>query len=289
MGTWGIAIASNDTYLDTYSEYFSKYNKGSDPYDISAYLINSNQDIISESDSADCHSFWFALAMAQWETKSLSPVVLSKVKAIIQSGNDLQQWKQLGASKMDLDKRQRILNNFLIEISGERERPKPRTKTRPPLFQKGDCVTFKLQNGNYGGVVILESYTNEENEVSSNLAAATRINMLNEPAISDFINAEVLITNFQFDNDKQANQEIDWLFQYGTKKVKELTKIVGKIDIVYRFSPAKNYGSSSRLDTWFEKIIDDVPKQYKSEETKPRHEATKTIKELTQSEEWRYW
>ena len=289
MGTWGTAITSNDTYIDIYSEFFSQYNKGKDLTEISNYLITSNQDIIAEKDSSDCHNFWFALAMAQWETKSLKPDTLLKVKAIIESGKDLEQWKQLGANANDIAKRKKALDIFLNKISIDKGKAKPRKKAKPPLFQKGDCVTFRLQNGNYGGAVILEAYLNDETEVSSNLAAATRINMQTEPMLDDFINSEVLITNFQFENDKQAIQEIDWLFQYGKKKVKEITKVVGKIDVVYSFSPDKNYGSSERLDLWFEKVIEYVPKQYKSEETKAKYKDTKKIKELTKNETWRYW
>jgi hypothetical protein len=289
MGTWGIGIASNDTYLEIYSEFYSLYNKGNEISEISDYLLSSNQEIITEKDSTDCHNFWFALAMAQWETKSLTPDTLAKVKDIIESGNDIEQWKQLGAKTNDLSKRKNVLDTFLSKISVAKEKAKPRTKTKPPLFQKGDCVTFKLRNGNYGGVVILQSYIDEECDVSSNLAAATRINMQNEPTLDDFINADVLITNFQFGNDRQAIQEIDWLFQYGKKKVKEITRVVGKIEVIHNFSPEKNYGSFSRLDSWFEQVIEMVPLQYKSELSKAKYKYTKTIKELTQSETWRYW
>ncbi len=288
MGTWGTAITSNDTYLDIYGEFFSQYNKGKDVVEISNYLIRTNQEMIAEK-TTECHNFWFALAMAQWETRCLNPSVLSEVETIIQSGSDLEQWELLGADTNNLSKRKKILDSFLNKISADRGKFKPRTKLKPPLFQKGDCVTFKFQNGNYGGVVILEAYMNEENEVSSNLAAATRIYVQNEPSLDDFINSEVLITNFQFDNDKQAIQEIDWLFQYGKKKVKGLTRVIGKIEVVYNFSPDKNYGSSSRLDSWFENIIEKVPNQYKSEETRAKYKGIKTIKELTENEKWNYW
>lgn len=166
MGTWGTSIASNDTYLDIYGDFFLQYNKGKDVKEISKYLQNVNRETINENDSADCHNFWFALAMAQWETKALDLETLNKVKKIIETGDDLKQWKELGAGVTEIAKRQKALNNFLTKISLEKAKPRPRTKTKPPLFQKGDCVTFKLQNRNYGGVVILEACFDEENERS---------------------------------------------------------------------------------------------------------------------------
>lgn len=284
MGTWGTSISSDDTYLDIYSEFFSLYNKGHEVDDITTHLIETNRELLKDEDYQDFNNFWYALANAQWECKRLYPDVFRKVETIINGGNDLKYW-----DVSDKAKREIALKKFLTKISLEREKAKPRTKTKPPLFKKGDCVIFKLTNGNYGGVVILEAIFDEENERSLNLAASTRINSFEKPTIDDFINSEVLITNFQFDNDKQAFQRIYWLYQFGKKRVKDMTEIIGKIEVVYEYSTSTNYGSSQRLDTWFDQIIKEVPLQYKSEEIKERYKYIKTIKELTQNDTWSYW
>lgn len=283
MGTWGTTISSDDTYLDIYGEFFKLYNKGNEVNDITKYLIESNQEYIKDPESHDSNCFWFALANAQWECKKLQSDIFLRVKTIIENDHDLHFW-----SDLDKLKRKNALNTFLEKISSERPKPKPRTKAKPPLFQKGDCVTFKLSNGNFGGAVILEAYITED-ELSLNLAAATRINLQEKPVLEDFINSEVLIVNFQFENDKQAFQKIDWLFPFGKKKVKQLTEVIGRIEVNYTYLINKHYGGMSRLDTWFESVIEDVPLQYKSEETKPKYKDIKTIKELTESSKWKFW
>ena len=87
MGTWGTNIKENDTSGDIYDSFFELYNAGQNPIDISAKLISDNSELIDNPD--DCNNFWFALALAQWETKSLDANIFEKVKTLIESGNDL--------------------------------------------------------------------------------------------------------------------------------------------------------------------------------------------------------
>ncbi len=284
MGYFGTGISENDTYLDVYTEFVNLYNKGGNISDISKHLIETNSDNINDKSSPDPTSFWFALANAQWERKELNPEVYKKVKHIIDNDLDLQFWD--GTDKL---KRKQSLVKFINKISTERPKAKSRTKPKPSLFRKGDCITFKLSNGNYGGVIMLEIFTDEESDLELTLAAASRINSPEKPTLNDFLNSEVLITNFQFDNDKQAFQIIDWLFPHKPAKLKQIIEVIGQIEVLYRFSPSKNYGSSTGSFQWFADIINDVPLQYESEETKPRYKHIKTIKELTQSDTWRYW
>jgi hypothetical protein len=287
MGYFGTGLSDNDIYLDIYGEFFTLYNKGLEVEEISKDLIESNQECINDTSlsSPDAFCFWYALANAQWECKNLHPNVYQKVKHIIDNDYDLIFWE--GDDKA---KRKNSLLKFLEKISSERSKAKPRKKTKPPLFKKGDCLVVKLPNGNYSGVVILEALFNKEDETSSNLAAATRINTPIKPVLDDFINAEVLITNFEFDNDKQAFQQIHWIYQYQHKKVKDLIEVIGNIEVIYNFTPSKCYGGfGCPSGPFFEDIVKMVLTQYKSEESKPKYKYTKTIKELTQSETWRFW
>lgn len=284
MGYFGTGISENDTYLDVYTEFVNLYNKGETIANISKHLIDSNGDNIKDQSSPDPTSFWLALANAQWERKQLDPDVYKKVKYIIENDLDLQFWEEA-----DKQKRKKALVIFLNKISIQRDKAKPRIKQKPPIFQKGDCLTLKLSNGNYGGVVILDTFLDAQNDLVLILAAATRINSLIKPTLNDFINSEVLITNFQFDNDKQAFQIIDWLFPYKNSTVKQIVEKICKLEVVYKYVPSKNYGSPRACFVWFESIINDVPIQYESEKTKPRYIHTKTIKELTQDSTWKYW
>jgi hypothetical protein len=106
MGAWGIAISSNDTYADIYGEFFDLYHEGLDVVEISKKLVLNNQETIH--DAGNCSNFWFALAKAQWECKQLDKELFENVKIIIESGADIEVWRQLGADEKDLKRRKWI-------------------------------------------------------------------------------------------------------------------------------------------------------------------------------------
>lgn len=128
MGTWGTAIKDNDTFADIYDEFFELYNNGEKPQDISKKLFADNQNLIN--DFEDSSNFWFALALAQWETKSLDNKVLATVEEIILTGKDLQSWRDLEADKGDIKKRKIVLDKFLEKLKTDNQRLKPAKKLK---------------------------------------------------------------------------------------------------------------------------------------------------------------
>ena len=114
--------------------------------EISKKLIAANQETINDKD--DCNNFWFALAKAQWECKQLDKDIFDRVKKIVEAGADLEVWRQLDADEKDIKKRKVVLDKFLADLQTERPKAKSRKKKiiRHPLFDKGDCLTFKLEN-----------------------------------------------------------------------------------------------------------------------------------------------
>ena len=124
MANWGTAISMNDTYGDTFSAFVEMYNDGMGVREISEKIIAENQDVIK--DGEECHSFWFALARAQWECKELDPVVFEKVKTIIESGADIELWQFLKADDEDIEQRKAALARFLAELQTEKFKPRPR-------------------------------------------------------------------------------------------------------------------------------------------------------------------
>ena len=110
MGTWGTSIKDSNAFADIYSEFFDRYSKGEQSDNISQRITADIWEMLEIEEEK--HSFWFALALTQWETKSLDAKVLSRVENIITSGNDLKLWLDFGASEQDIKKR-RILK-FLV-------------------------------------------------------------------------------------------------------------------------------------------------------------------------------
>lgn len=274
MGTWGVAISSNDTYADIYSEFFDLYNDGLEVAEISVKLIRENQEIID--DLEESNNFWFALAKAQWECKQLEKDLFLRIREIIESGNDLEVWRRLEAPEKEIKKRKDILQRFLLNLQEERPKAKARKKKiiRQPAFEKGDCLVFKLENGNYGGAVVLEAI--HDTEYGYNLIASTRINQENKPTKNDFENAEILIINYaEWDN----KLNIHWYSPVRHKNIIELVEKIDVMEICHKYSIDRDlYGHMGDFGIWF---IGVVNQQFESEKTKLRPTKRLTIKEMT--------
>ena len=283
MGAWGTAISSNDTYADIYGEFFDLYNEGLSVEEISKKLIADNKETINEPD--DSNSFWFALAKAQWECKQLDNSVLIRVKQIIETGIDIEVWRRLDADEKDIKKRKIALDKFLADLQIENPKAKSGKKKviRQPPFEKGDCLTFKLANGNYGGAVVLEAI--KDTEFGHSLIATTRINQVTKPIKIDFENTEVLIANYaNWDN----NFNVKWYLPIRHKQTAHLIEKVDTIEVQISYDINKSMnGFVADFDVWVIQVAD---QQFKSEETKPSPTSKQTIKELTKKKsKWKLW
>lgn len=283
MGAWGTAISSNDTYADIYDEFFDLYNDGQSVEDISKKVIADNQETINEPD--DSNNFWFALAKAQWECKQLDTKILERVKQLIETGSDLEVWRRLDADEKDIKKRKVVLDKFLADLQTERPKAKSRKKKiiRQPPFDKGDCLSFKLANGNFGGAVVLEAI--KDTEYGHTLIATTRINQPTKPTKIDFENAEVLIANYANWDD---NFNIKWYLPIRHKHIAHLIEKVDTIEVQINYNINKSMnGFVADFDVWVIQVAD---QQFKSEETKARPTTKQTIKELTKKKsKWKLW
>ena len=282
MGAWGTAISSNDTYADIYDEFFDLYNDGQLIEDISKKLTADNQETINEPD--DSNNFWFALAKAQWECKQPDTVILERVKQIIETGSDLEVWRRLDADEKDIKKRKVVLDKFLADLQTEKSKAKSRKKKviKQPPFEKGDCLTFKLANGNYGGAVVLEAI--KDTEYGHTLIATTRINQPGKPTKNDYENAEVLIANYaNWDN----NFNIKWYLPIRHKQTAHLIEKVDTIEVQISYDINKSMnGYVADFDIWVIQVAD---QQFESEKTKPKPTTKQTIKALTKKSKWKLW
>jgi len=283
MGSWGTAISSNDTYADIYGEFFDLYNDGLSVDEVSKKLISENEDMIN--DPEDANNFWFALAKAQWECKQPDKDIFEKVRQIIETGQDLEVWRELEADEKDIEKRKLVLDKFLADLQTERPKAKARKKKiiRQPVFEKGDCLTFKLEDGNYSGAVVLEAV--RDTEYAHNLIASTRINQPNKPVKKDFENAEVLILNYtNYDN----TPNVLWYLPFKYKEIAHLIEKIGNIEVRLNYDRnATIFGGVGDFVIWF---INVANKQFQSEQTKPKPAIKQTIKELTGNKgKWKFW
>ena len=285
MGTWGTSIKDSDAFADIYDEFFELYSKGGQPENISKKIIEDNWEILKIEEEK--HSLWFALALAQWETKSLDLKVLSTVEEIIKSGADLKIWLHLDASEQDIKKRKIALDKFLEKIKSDKPKAKPRkrTKLKTPVFKTGDCLTFKLKNGNYGGAVVLATDTNPE--TAYNLVATTRLNLKNKPTLTDFENAEVIVCNF---GEWQDKVDVTWYMpDLYHKDYSDIYELVGKIKVDLEYETTNHDGKGylfkpSWTAGWSMNNV--AERQFESEIVKPKPIRTLTIKQLAKKDKW---
>lgn len=288
MGTWGTAIKDNDAFADIYSEFFDQYNNGGQPNSISKNIIEKHWEILEIEHEKN--SLWFALGLAQWETRSLDIEVLMKIEEIVNSGEELAIWLELGASESDIKKRRISLEKFLQKLKLDRPKAKPRkrAKLRVPIFATGDCLSFKMANGNYGGALVLAADFNPE--TAYNLVATTRINQLTKPTLDDFERSEVLVCNFGSWDDKA---EVTWYMpDLYFKNYSELYEVVGRVtvDVVYEVSSlGEGYlFQPSFTSGWMMNYM--IEKQLESEEIKPKPSKSLKLKQLIKrSKYWKLW
>lgn len=235
MGTWGTGLSSNDTFEDIYSDFIEKYNAGHDIRDITDDIILNFSEL--QSDHEDKNSFWFALAKAQWDCGSLDSEIYEKVKTIIESGDDLILWTELNGTSGEVKKRKKVLDDFLEKISTSNTKPKKRKKLviRQPIFEKGDCLVFKLKNNNYGGALVLEA--ERDTDLGMNMMAVTTINQLEKPTTKDFEKAYLLTERQEGFPGKYREREcIFWSYAQFFKKAETKFEVIGKLSVSKQYN-----------------------------------------------------
>ena len=248
MGTWGTGLSSNDTFEDIYSEFIELYNLGLEIAEITNKIISANIDL--QNDYEDKHSFWFALAKAQWECGSLDQKIYEKVKTIIDNGDDIRLWTELNGASSDVKKRQKVLDDFLEKISKPTLKIKKRKKLviRQPVFQKGDCLIFKLKNDNYGGALVLEA--ERDSEFGMNMLAVTTMNQATKPTIQDFEHANILTEKDEgFPGKYRERPFITWCYVQFYKKAQTKFELLGQLFVAKKYNSKDHCYMVSQWDS----------------------------------------
>lgn len=247
MGTWGTGISSNDVYEDIYYEFFELYNQRMGVFAITEKLIQENRELIDSHE--DQNNFWITIAKSQWECKELDPKIFNRIKDIVESGKDIELWKELDSSESDLNKRKKVLSNFLEKISIEKKTARKRKvkRLKNAIFDKGDCLIFKLSNGEYCGAFVLES--EKETEFGLNLIVVTDIKKTEKPTIKDFENAKVLYRyEQQINKEFKAKEQISWYYAQFFKNVETKFEKIGQLKVSRNYYSNKDYQSFSTWD-----------------------------------------
>ncbi|MBQ9746413.1 MAG: hypothetical protein IJW21_06280 [Clostridia bacterium] len=162
MGCWGMGMAQSDEFCENYDNFMEEYDNGKAVAEITAGILAKYHAEFDDSDGV-MHDVYFALAKAEWMCCEQSELVLNRVKEIIESGANIEFYRELEADEKNLIVRKRNLEKFLTMIKTPRQKPRKRKRTAPPVekafppFETGDCFAYKYGNG-YRVMCILERF-----------------------------------------------------------------------------------------------------------------------------------
>ena len=180
--------------------------------------------------------------------------------------------------------RKDVLDKFLVTIQTEKEKARlpKKIKAKDPIFKTGDCLTFKLKNGNFGGALVIGS--DFESKYGYNLVASTRINQKEKPNLNDFEKADVLIVNYtKWDN----YERVSWyLPKYFKKEYIDLFEIVGNIKVDKAYEVNEMYDFKVMYSGDWINIIEDIDRQFEHELTNKKPDKKLLIKEITKDKKW---
>jgi hypothetical protein len=285
MGAWGPGIKQNDLFGDVYDTFRVLYYDGLEPKQIREILERENE--VDEDEYAD---FWTAIAYSQWMTRGLEKYVLDKIGEIMESGRGLQLWKDAGDK--EFTKRKKVLDAFYSEIQTKRPTAIKRIKIKPypPVFEKGNCLTFQLDDNNYGAAVVIEKIDFDPLSLSrlgSNRIALTKYKATRKPELKDILASEILYTSFRKWNEA---------FNVNTFDAKELGKDlkqierIGNVDIsdtVIEF--IRRPGRCFNFDNWKDvRSIINSQLLFEIENPLPDHKKLRVADITNNADNWRY-
>ncbi len=157
MGCWGMGITQSDEYCEIYDRFMEEYDEGKPLLDIKQDILDEYLEEFDEDDGV-LHDVYFAIGKAEWMCGGISDEILDKITQIINSGANIEFYRELEATESDLKMRKKNLDKFLNSLKIPREKTKKRkTPTEKyvkietpklPSFKCGDIFTYEV-NGKY--------------------------------------------------------------------------------------------------------------------------------------------
>lgn len=140
MGAWGPAIYSDDLACDVKDDFKKLIGDGYNSAHATKTLENEYQ--ASISDSEENSVFWFALADTQWKTGRLIDIVLEKTLEIIESGSDLERWKE---DPKTLKKREAAIAKLKEQLLTDQPKEKgiPKVYREESTLNVGDIFSYQ--------------------------------------------------------------------------------------------------------------------------------------------------
>jgi len=144
MGAWGTAIFSDDLALDVQEDYKELLGDGHEGPEASRILRARWQKELADPEVESV--FWLALAATQWKYGRLEGLVKAKALEIIDSGQDLDRWRE---NPRDWKMRRQVLDNLRRQLESP---PPPAKKIRKVYrstcdWEVGEIIAYRLRSG----------------------------------------------------------------------------------------------------------------------------------------------
>jgi hypothetical protein len=249
MGAWGTGVLSDDTTRDIYDSYLDLFNRGGSPTDIRERLSEQFAEILGDKDEGPL--FWIAIAKAQWDCGQLEPISLSNVRQIVTEELGLDLWADAGESL--LRRRKTVLRQFLSTIETPNARPRtPRQAIkRKPIFNPGDCLAVRQQDGDWGAALVLQGEPESSDPFVETLGKNLVVHLLYKnsvmPTLEVFDRREWLyLTHHNWDN----QMAILYVMAIRFRPIKDRIVRVGTIQL------KDTDPSTARLHTAWPNVLD---------------------------------
>ena len=154
-----MGLTCSDEFLEVYDDFMSEYDKGKPVLEITDEILNKYHEEFDDNDGI-MHDIYFALAKAEWMCGEQSDKILTRVKEIIDTGDNIDFLCSLEAGDKDLRERDRVLHQFLNTINVPRKTPRKRQRPKDglkelPEYHIGECYRYKFDKG-YRVFVVLD-------------------------------------------------------------------------------------------------------------------------------------
>lgn len=159
MGAWGPGLYQDDIAEDVKTEYVNLLRVGKTNQEATEKMIEDNQMIIDDFDSAPI--FWFALADTQWKLGRLLPNVKDKALMYLENADDLKKWET--ENRASYKYRKKVLDELFRRLNSSMPTFKKISlyKYFKCSWNVGDTYAFRLegehakQNNLFGHYLII--------------------------------------------------------------------------------------------------------------------------------------
>ncbi len=157
MGTWGVAVFSDDLAADLRDDFRDLIGEGLSATEAVEKLLGQYKSSLEDDDESLV--FWIALALTQWKLGRLEERTKQEALRAIESGQDLRRWDDARNRK----KRAAVLEKARAQLLS----PQPPAKRVPRRikaandWQVGELVGLRLQSGNWTPLRVIGHHTDK--------------------------------------------------------------------------------------------------------------------------------